>query len=237
MNAQTMIVPVIIAGGTGLRFWPTRRRSRPAPLLSVAGRDTLLQRTALEAVALGAPIICCPQADRAALARQMAEKSIKALAFLLEPEATSISASLAVACQYLEAFQRRHAPLMLVMPGDHAHRIGPLRDAVDRRLAQVRDGALLADPDRRIILARPEILLAALGRIDPAIADQSYRALAGASRYKNEISLQHQAFGAIPAVDLHRLDYGADLIVGTDAYRPVESWAGLLRRTVGRRAA
>src|SRR5690348_12209539 len=37
---------VIMAGGSGTRFWPLSRRKRPKQLLELFGRDTLLEQTA-----------------------------------------------------------------------------------------------------------------------------------------------------------------------------------------------
>ena len=42
-----MIVPVILAGGTGSRLWPLSRSAYPKQLLSLVSTKTLLQDTIL----------------------------------------------------------------------------------------------------------------------------------------------------------------------------------------------
>ena len=42
-----MIIPVILAGGSGTRLWPLSRRLFPKQLLSLARDRTLLQETIL----------------------------------------------------------------------------------------------------------------------------------------------------------------------------------------------
>ena len=36
---------LVLAGGSGTRFWPLSRRARPKQLLALEGSSTLLQRT------------------------------------------------------------------------------------------------------------------------------------------------------------------------------------------------
>ena len=40
-----MIHPVILSGGSGTRLWPMSRTLYPKQLLSLLGRDSLLQQT------------------------------------------------------------------------------------------------------------------------------------------------------------------------------------------------
>ena len=48
------LIPVILAGGKGERFWPLSRRQRPKQFLSLDGSgDTLLQATAKRLLSIG----------------------------------------------------------------------------------------------------------------------------------------------------------------------------------------
>jgi mannose-1-phosphate guanylyltransferase len=42
---QTKFVPVILAGGSGTRFWPRSRRARAKQVLALDGDDTMIQQT------------------------------------------------------------------------------------------------------------------------------------------------------------------------------------------------
>src|SRR6185312_7097763 len=62
-SISTMLIPLILSGGSGTRLWPVSRRNLPKQFLSLAGHGTLFQQTvALEplarntapAIALGA---------------------------------------------------------------------------------------------------------------------------------------------------------------------------------------
>jgi mannose-1-phosphate guanylyltransferase len=46
------IVPVILAGGIGERFWPLSRSSHPKQLLALASRATLIEETFARAAAI-----------------------------------------------------------------------------------------------------------------------------------------------------------------------------------------
>ncbi len=40
-----MLYAIIMAGGSGTRFWPKSRRNRPKQLLKLFGEETMLQQT------------------------------------------------------------------------------------------------------------------------------------------------------------------------------------------------
>jgi mannose-1-phosphate guanylyltransferase len=43
--AQEMILPVIMAGGTGSRLWPLSRENYPKQFLNLNGESSMLQQT------------------------------------------------------------------------------------------------------------------------------------------------------------------------------------------------
>ena len=45
MRRHTHLYPVILAGGSGTRFWPLSRRLYPKQLLRIIGDHTLIQQT------------------------------------------------------------------------------------------------------------------------------------------------------------------------------------------------
>src|SRR5512135_1960294 len=44
-NGLAMLHAVVMAGGSGTRFWPKSRRNRPKQLLNLSGEGTLIQQT------------------------------------------------------------------------------------------------------------------------------------------------------------------------------------------------
>ena len=44
-DAPTEFVPVILAGGSGTRFWPRSRRARAKQVLALSGEETMIQQT------------------------------------------------------------------------------------------------------------------------------------------------------------------------------------------------
>ncbi len=57
-----MILPVILAGGSGTRLWPLSREGQPKQLLKLTGEHSMLQQTVLRLEGfngLDAPVIIC----------------------------------------------------------------------------------------------------------------------------------------------------------------------------------
>lgn len=55
MIANTEFCPIILAGGSGTRFWPRSRRSRAKQVLVLDGERSMIQKTADRLVGLGRP--------------------------------------------------------------------------------------------------------------------------------------------------------------------------------------
>ncbi len=67
-----MLHAIIMAGGSGTRFWPRSRRDRPKQLLRLAGESTMLQQTVARIEHLVPPerIFIITGADQAAATRE-----------------------------------------------------------------------------------------------------------------------------------------------------------------------
>mgnify|MGYP003899225653 CR=1 FL=1 len=76
-----MIIPVVLAGGSGTRLWPLSREMYPKQLLKLTNDHSLLQNTALRARKIpGAlpPVVICGEPHRFLVAEQLREAGIQA---------------------------------------------------------------------------------------------------------------------------------------------------------------
>src|SRR5581483_6008866 len=110
---------VILTGGRGTRFWPRSRARTPKQLLSIFGKDTMLEQTIARLRSLIPPerIWSVTNSEQAAaLKKQLPAASRKRV--IVEPVGRNTAAAIALA-----AFHIRHASksdaLMAVLPADH----------------------------------------------------------------------------------------------------------------------
>lgn len=109
---------VLMAGGSGTRFWPASRARRPKQLLALAGRRTLLQDTfaRVKPLAPAARTLVVAHRDHARAVRAQLPELPRAHV-LAEPVARNTAA-----CAALAAFtiaERDPRALMLLLPSDH----------------------------------------------------------------------------------------------------------------------
>jgi mannose-1-phosphate guanylyltransferase/mannose-6-phosphate isomerase len=116
-----MIVPVLLAGGSGTRLWPLSREGYPKQFLKLTDEWSLLQQTARRAAGLAGaapPIVICNEAHRFLVAEQLRLAGIEGAEILLEPEGRNTAPAAAVAC--LVAKERHGAnALVFVMAADN----------------------------------------------------------------------------------------------------------------------
>ena len=121
MGNKHAVYPVIMAGGSGTRFWPLSRHLFPKQLLRIGGEHTLIQQTMRRVLgcAPAANVLISTNAAQADLIRvQLADwKEDLAEGFVLEPEGRNTAPAIALAA--LEAQRRDPDAMMLVVPADH----------------------------------------------------------------------------------------------------------------------
>lgn len=115
-----MIIPVILAGGSGTRLWPLSRKLYPKQLLPLLDRHTLVQNTLLRLQGLEGiadPVIICNEEHRFIIAEQLRAMGVNPSAIILEPVGRNTAPAVAVAALRVLAI----APdaIMLVLPADH----------------------------------------------------------------------------------------------------------------------
>ena len=164
MSADVLVVvPVILAGGSGTRLWPLSRALHPKQYLSLGTDDseeTLFQQAALRVASIGAagiavqpPCVVANEEHRFTVVEQMHDVGIEPARVLLEPSGRNTAPALALAA--LEAKRSAPAgsdPILVVTPADHAIAIPEAFTAALRQAVRVAsDGGIVVlgiRPDR-----------------------------------------------------------------------------------------
>ena len=112
------IYALILAGGTGERFWPLSRRARPKQLLRLVSKRALLEETVarLDGLVPAERILVLTNAEQEAAVRKLLSGSPKEN-ILAEPAKRDTAAAVALGAGWVAA--RDHAATMLVLPADH----------------------------------------------------------------------------------------------------------------------
>jgi mannose-1-phosphate guanylyltransferase len=110
---------VILAGGSGTRFWPLSRAARPKQLISISGDRTMLQRTVERVLPLKPKrILIITNAIQAEeTERQLAHYRKVPIDVIAEPLARNTAPAIGLAATIIAA----HDPqgVMVVLPADH----------------------------------------------------------------------------------------------------------------------
>ena len=141
-----MIHPVILSGGSGTRLWPMSRTLYPKQLLTLLGRDSLLQQTVrrvAEDERFAPPLVVANEEHRFIIAEQLREIAVAPRALLLEPVGRNTAPAACVAALALS--EADPDPLMLLMPSDHTiSNVEAFLAAVDRAATAARAGTLVS---------------------------------------------------------------------------------------------
>ena len=120
-DLSSHLYPVIMAGGSGTRFWPLSRQLFPKQLLRIMGDETLIQQTMRRVVCASAPnrvMISTNPAQAESIRVQLSEwKDALADNFILEPEGRNTAPAIALVA--LELIRRDPDAIMVVVPADH----------------------------------------------------------------------------------------------------------------------
>jgi mannose-1-phosphate guanylyltransferase len=118
-----MIVPVILAGGSGTRLWPLSRELYPKQLINLYNEHTLLQNTIMRIQSiegLNSPIIVCNESHRFMTAEQLRQINVSPAAIILEPIGKNTAPAIALAAlAALKDTKDDKDPILLVLPADH----------------------------------------------------------------------------------------------------------------------
>ncbi|MGH1472179.1 MAG: mannose-1-phosphate guanylyltransferase/mannose-6-phosphate isomerase [Cellvibrionaceae bacterium] len=114
-----MLIPVILAGGTGSRLWPLSRQQFPKQFLSLFGEQTMLQQTLMRLKGLAGladPIIVCNEDHRFTVAEQLQKIGIKG-SIVLEPVTRNTAPAITLAAMLANEIDPDAK--LLVLAADH----------------------------------------------------------------------------------------------------------------------
>ncbi|WP_174507946.1 mannose-1-phosphate guanylyltransferase/mannose-6-phosphate isomerase [Klebsiella oxytoca] len=114
-----MILPVIMAGGTGSRLWPMSRELFPKQFLRLVGDKSMLQDTIsrLDGLDVMDPMLICNEQHRFLAAEQLRQINKLSNNIILEPMGRNTAPAIALAALYATA--EGADPLLLVLAADH----------------------------------------------------------------------------------------------------------------------
>ncbi len=115
-----MLVPVILAGGSGTRLWPLSRALYPKQFLPLVGETTMLQATLnrLKQLDTAEPVTICNEEHRFIVAEQL--RSLNQLgSIILEPQGRNTAPAIALAADIAKQRSKGNDPLLLILAADH----------------------------------------------------------------------------------------------------------------------
>lgn len=129
-----MIIPVILAGGSGTRLWPLSRELYPKQLLRLVDEKTMIQNTYIRLgryEGIADPIVICNNEHRFMVAEQFRQIGIRPQEIILEPVGRNTAPALAVAAISALALCAED-PVLFVLPADHIiENIDVFHDAIN----------------------------------------------------------------------------------------------------------
>ncbi|MFH6955641.1 mannose-1-phosphate guanylyltransferase/mannose-6-phosphate isomerase [Pseudoalteromonas sp. XMcav1-K] len=114
-----MLLPVILAGGSGSRLWPISRQNFPKQFHKLTEELTMFQQTLrrLEGLKHQPSLIICNEEHRFIAAEQIRQLGINHNGIFLEPVGRNTAPAIAIAA--LKAIENNQDPVLLVLAADH----------------------------------------------------------------------------------------------------------------------
>lgn len=140
-----MIVPILLAGGSGNRLWPLSRELYPKQCLNLTEPNlSLIQKTLERVEACGIttrPVIVCNNEHRFLIAQQLSEMG-KSCDILLEPAARNTAPAIALAAAFVA--ETYPGASILALPADHLiENIPVFSDVINAGLEYAQCGKLV----------------------------------------------------------------------------------------------
>jgi mannose-1-phosphate guanylyltransferase len=114
-----MLLPVIMAGGSGSRLWPLSRDLMPKQFLNLDGKSTMLQATVKRLSGLDTlpPLVICNEEHRFIAAEQLRQINQLNNNIILEPAGRNTAPAIALAA--IATLKKGLDPLLLILAADH----------------------------------------------------------------------------------------------------------------------
>ncbi|MEZ9440124.1 mannose-1-phosphate guanylyltransferase/mannose-6-phosphate isomerase [Vibrio atlanticus] len=153
-----MILPVILAGGSGSRLWPLSRELYPKQFLNIAGEQSMLQQTLKRLQGLedyltdskcAAPFIICNEEHRFIAAEQVRATKIQHSGILLEPVGRNTAPAIALAAlqalsKSVDKKSNESDPILLVLAADHhIAKTSEFQQTISRGVGYAKQGKLV----------------------------------------------------------------------------------------------
>ncbi|HGN9470604.1 TPA: mannose-1-phosphate guanylyltransferase/mannose-6-phosphate isomerase [Providencia stuartii] len=139
-----MLLPVIMAGGSGSRLWPLSRSLFPKQFISLTSQKTMLQDTVarLNNIEHKAPLFICNEDHRFIVAEQLRQEKIEHSGIILEPLGRNTAPAIALAA--LKATLNGEDPLLLILAADHVIQDQyAFSDSINKAIPSAEEGALI----------------------------------------------------------------------------------------------
>jgi len=149
-----MIVPVILAGGGGVRLWPLSREFYPKQFINLVNDTSLFQDTIMRLPdELYSPLVICNEEHRFIVAEQLRQINSSNKGIILEPIGKNTAPAIAIAAMNL--LNEREDPILLVLSADH------LIDNNQKFLKTIRIARKIAEQGKMVAIGvqpnKPEI--------------------------------------------------------------------------------
>ena len=138
-----MIIPVILAGGSGTRLWPLSRKLHPKQFIELIGETTLFQEAILRLPELvEKPLVICNEEHRFLTAEQLRQIDRSASSIILEPVGKNTAPAIALAA--LKSINNNENVILLVLSADHLIQdVGKFHQAIESAKKQAEKNKLV----------------------------------------------------------------------------------------------
>src|SRR5438105_4660367 len=101
--------PVILAGGSGTRFWPRSRKAMAKQVLALDGKDSMIQQTVARLLPIAKPDqfwVITNDVLQKVIAKQLKKQKVKGKKIIAEPAARNTAPAIGLAAFILQKIDK-----------------------------------------------------------------------------------------------------------------------------------